>query len=109
MAKAKAKQTGNKVSMEDATSLGGYRKAMAARRTTEEMAALRETLKTQAEVKGPKNKVQMASELKKTATKHADPIPKTALRLVNPTYLGMDTIPEKLAKMQSMKPKQKRK
>ena len=42
MAMARARQTDNKVSMEAATSLGGRRKALAARRSKTELAALRE-------------------------------------------------------------------
>ena len=51
MAKPRAKQTDNKVSMEEATTLGGRRKALAARRSKTELAALRETLKAQAQTK----------------------------------------------------------
>ena len=71
--------------------------------------AASETLKTQAGVKGPKKQGANGQRTEEDRHQARDPIPKTALRLVNPTYLGMDTIPEKLAKMQSMKPKQKRK
>jgi translation initiation factor 2B subunit (eIF-2B alpha/beta/delta family) len=95
MAKARTRQTDNKVSMEEATSLGGRRKALAARRSKTELAALRETLKTEA--KTPKNKAKIASALKTTAAKGKDKLPPTALRLINPTYHGMDVIPEKLA------------
>jgi hypothetical protein len=44
MAKANARQTDNKVSMEEATSLDGRRKALAARRTKAARTALRENL-----------------------------------------------------------------
>ena len=58
MARAPAKQTDNQVSMEDATSLGGRRKALAARRSKTELAALRESLKAQAQAKGPQGQGQ---------------------------------------------------
>ncbi len=96
MAKPKARQTNNRVGLEAATSLGGRRQALAARRRTTELAALRETLKTQAAVKGAKAKAKIADELKQTAAKGRDTIPKTALRQINPTYLGADVIPEGL-------------
>ena len=97
MAKPRAKQTGNKVSMEEATTLGGRRKALAARRSKTEIAALRESLKAQAQAKTPQSKAKIAGALKKTAAKGKDKIPPTALRLINPIYLGMDVIPEKIA------------
>ena len=62
-----------------------------------ELAALRESLKAQAQAKSPQSKAKIASELKKTAAKDKDKIPPTALRLINPTYRGMDVIPEKIA------------
>ena len=46
MAKPRAKQTDNRVSMEAATSLGGRRKALAAQRSKTELAALRATLRS---------------------------------------------------------------
>ena len=97
MAKPRARQTGNRVSMEEATTLGGRRKALAARRSKTELAALRDSLKAQAQAKTPQAKAKIASELKQTAAKGRDKIPKTALRQINPTYRGMDVIPEKLA------------
>ena len=97
MAKPRAKQTDNRVSMEEATSLGGRRKALAARRSKTELAALREDLQAQAKTKGSQAKAKIAGALKKTAAKGKDKIPPTALRLINPTYLGMDVIPEKIA------------
>ena len=42
MARARAKQSDNRVSMEAATSLGGRRKALAAQRSKTELAVLRE-------------------------------------------------------------------
>jgi hypothetical protein len=97
MAKARSKQTDNRVSMEEATSLGGRRKALAARRSKTELAALRESLKAQVQAKTPQSKTKIAGALKKTAAKGKDKIPPTALRLINPIYLGMDVIPEKIA------------
>jgi hypothetical protein len=97
MAKARTRQTDNRVSMEEATSLGGRRKALAARRSKTELAALREDLQAQAKTKGSQAKAKIAGTLKKTAAKGKDKIPPTALRLINPTYLGMDVIPEKIA------------
>ena len=41
MARARAKQSDNRVSMEAATSLGGRRKALAAQRSKTELAVLR--------------------------------------------------------------------
>jgi hypothetical protein len=97
MAKARTRQTDNRVSMEEATSLGGRRKALAGRRSKTELATLRETVKAQAQAQGPESKAKIASALKKSAAKGKDQIPKTALRLINPTYKGMDVIPEKIA------------
>ena len=97
MARARAKQSDNRVSMEAATSLGGRRKALADRRSKTELAALRESLKAQAQAKGRGTKAKIAGALKKTAAKGKDKIPPTALRLINPTYLGMDVIPAKIA------------
>jgi hypothetical protein len=94
MAKPRAKQTSNRVSMEEATTLGGRRKALAARRSETELAALREDLQAQAKTKGSRAKI--ADALKKEGAKGKDKIPKTALRLINPTYRGMDVIPEGL-------------
>jgi hypothetical protein len=96
MGKPRARQTDNKVSMEEATSLDGRRKALAARRSKAELAALRENLQAQARTKGPQAKAKIAGALKKTAAKGRDKIPPTALRLINPTYKGMDVIPEHL-------------
>ena len=97
MARARAKQTANKVSMEMATELGGRRQALAERRRKGELANLQETLKADAKSKDPQTKAKMAEALKKTAAEGKDKIPKTALRQINPTYLGMDVIPEKIA------------
>jgi len=83
MAKANARQTDNKVSMEEATSLDGRRKALAARRTKAARTALRENLKAQVQEKGK-------------GAKGKDKIPMTALRQINPTYRGSDVIPEHL-------------
>ena len=94
MAKPRAQQTNNKVSMEEATTLGGRRNALAARRSKTELAALREDLQAQAKTKGSRAKI--ADALKKEGAKGKDKIPKTALRLINPTYRGMDVIPEGL-------------
>ena len=55
-----SKQTDNRVSMEEATSLGGRRKALAARRSKTELAALRESLKAQAQAKSPQSKAKIA-------------------------------------------------
>ena len=96
MAKAKATQTDNRVSMEAATSLGGRRKALAARRSKTELAALRENLQAQARSKRSSAKAKIAGALKRTAANGKDEIPPTALRLINPTYRGMDVIPEHL-------------
>ena len=54
MAKPRAKQTDNKVSMEEATTLGGRRKALAARRSKTELAALREDLKPRPRPRAPR-------------------------------------------------------
>ena len=97
MARARAKQTDNRVSMEAATSLGGRRKALAAQRSKTELAALRETLAAAAEAKGPRTKAKIAATLKEIADKHGHAEFDRALRLINPTYKGMDVIPEKIA------------
>ena len=60
MAKARVRQTDNKVSMEAATSLGGRRKALATQRSKTELAALRETLKAQVQAKGRGTKAKIA-------------------------------------------------
>jgi hypothetical protein len=96
MAKANARQTDNKVSMEEATSLDGRRKALAARRTKAARTALRENLKAQVQEKGKGAKAKVADALKKEGTKGKDKIPMTALRQINPTYRGSDVIPEHL-------------
>ena len=97
MAMARARQTDNKVSMEDATSLGGRRKALAARRSKTELAALRESLRAQAEAKGPRTKAKIAATLKEIADRHGDHEYHRTLRELNTTYKGMDVIPEKIA------------
>ena len=53
MPMAPRQKTDNKVSMEAATSLGGRRKALAARRSKTELAALRETLRGRLKRKAP--------------------------------------------------------
>ncbi len=60
MARARAKQSDNRVSMEAATSLGGRRKALAAQRSKTELAVLREALKAQAQAKGRGTKAKIA-------------------------------------------------
>jgi len=97
MAMARARQTDNKVSMEEATSLGGRRKALAVRRSKTELAALRETLRAQAETKGPRTKAKIAATLKEIADRHGDHEYHRALRELITTYKGMDVIPEKIA------------
>ena len=55
-------------------------------------------LQAQAQAKGPQTKAKIAGALKKTAAKNGNArFRPTALRLINPTYLGMDVIPEKIA------------
>ena len=48
------------MSMEEATSLGGRRKALAGRRSKTELATLREIVKAQAQAQGPESKAKIA-------------------------------------------------
>ena len=107
MAKARTKQTDHQVSMEDAMSVEGKRRALARQRGKAETAAMRETLKDQARTKGSKTKAKISTELKKLAAEqgphnlnHASKKFKEALRYANPTFKGMDVIPEHLGGQQ---------
>ena len=110
MAKARTRQTDNKVSMESVTSLSGRRQEMAKRKRAYlagdehnkgSLAALRETLRTA-------NKSKAVATLKKIAKEHGPMEYNRALKLINPTFLGMDVIPEKIADIKKLKPVQKR-
>ena len=92
MAKARARQTDNKVSMEAVTSLTGRRKEQADRRSKTDLTDLRESLRTA-------SKSATMATLRKIADQHGKKEYTRALRLINPTYLGMDVIPEKIADM----------
>ena len=92
MAKARARQTDNKVSMEAATSLTGRRKELADRRSKTDLTALRATLRGA-------SKTETMATLRKIADQHGKNEYTRALKLINPTYLGMDVIPEKLTDM----------
>ena len=105
MGKARARQTDNRVSMETATSLSGRRAEMAARKraflagdehSQGNLAALREKLRSA-------NKATTIATLHKIADQHGPMEYDRALELINPTYRGMDVIPEKIADMKSMK------
>ena len=89
MGKARTRQTDNKVSMEAATSLTGRRKELASRKGG--LAAMRASLRTAA------TKAEAVATLHKIADEHGPMEYNRALKLLNPTYLGMDVIPEKLA------------
>ena len=95
MAKANARQTDNKVSMEEATSLYGRRKALAARRTKAARTALRENLKAQVQEKGKGAKAKVADALKKRGEGQGQDSHDRPAQ-INPTYRGSDVIPEHL-------------
>ena len=90
-----ARQTDNKVSMEEATSLDGRRKALAARRTK----AVADGPPREPQGPGPeegKGEGQGRRRLEERGAKGKDKIPMTALCQINPTYRGSDVIPEHL-------------
>jgi hypothetical protein len=99
MGKARARQSTNRVSMEAATSLSGRRKAIADRGKGD-LATMRNTLRMA-------DKAKAVATLRQIAREHGPLAYKSALKLINPTYLGMDVIPEKLTDMQNMKPKKR--
>jgi hypothetical protein len=76
--------------MEAATSLTGRRKELASRKG--DLAGLRDKLRTA-------SKATAIATLHEIRTKHGPMEYTKALELLNPTYLGMDVIPEKIASM----------
>jgi hypothetical protein len=96
MAKARARQTDNRVSMEAVTSLSGRRKELASRQGG--LTALRAKLQTA-------DKPTAIATLHQIRKDHGPMEYEKALKLINPTYLGIDVIPEKIADGPSKKRK----
>ena len=86
----RARKTDNRVSMEAATSLTGRRKELASRKG--DLTGLRTRLRTE-------DKAAAIATLHEIREKHGPMEYNKALKLLNPTYLGMDVIPEKIASM----------
>jgi hypothetical protein len=105
MGKARARKTDNRVSMETATSFTAL-KAEKARRNRAFLAgdehhpgnlnALRDKLTSA-------SKAETVAILKQIAKEQGPLAYRRALPLINPTYRGMDVIPEKIANMKKVK------